>query len=350
MLFTPILISISISVGLLSFIMSINYLFNCITLNTNEVDIYKCEISNSDIRIIKRGAYIESIHYDSLSYYSGIRNSDKTSFIKSLKDVNKRAYLNINPIVFRWILFVSVALSISNASSIFIFLLVYQLYEKYKHYFTKKSWLSLILSLLALLAFFLYVWCNKSVFLDGGQIMDDFNIIFSNPSKSTYLVTGCLLFISLAPIIGILIINLATYFTLQLNEENKSELHLNIEYIYLNDRINILAFYLGVLVSFAVIGSGLQRNMIISQIVDLEILYPIEMTYAYGISYSLILALFFIPSSLYLRYLGQELSTEDDDQGKGKWWQLGQETYTTLKLGLAIALPFITSVIQPMLS
>ena len=323
---TPYWIIISIAIGFLSFALSSYLLFNM---------------------TVER---IVTIFY-STALYKDLDTIKKELFLKNLlPEINDKASLNLNPALFRWIIFHSVSLSLCLASSIFIFYFMLLTYKEYKRYFNLEIRVVLITFIIVVILALLYIAKPQTRIINGVEIMTYFNINFDNPKCAINIIVWPMYTVSLIPIIGILMGNFATYFafenkikTILQSQEEKTK-----AYSDLKDRLNIFTFYLGLLVSCAVIGSGLQRDMITNQIGKL--LYPEEMVYAYGIAFSTILALLFIPSFIYLRYAGKEYQNIIDSTKKEDWWKIGVDTVDNFKLALSVALPLISSIVQPIIT
>lgn len=302
---------------------------------------------------IKKNEYenkIDSIYYSGAFYQNLKKKCRKDVIEKLLPQINNKAAMNLNPAVFRWIIFHSIAVSLCLASSIFIFFLVYQLFKRYKPHYNFIVYLILLLVLSGVIVSLVLISKPHNKIMNGVELMTYFGIIFNHPKKIIWIIVLPIYLVSLIPIFGILLINTGTYFTF---EKSTSELpnqkgKKNEEFLFLKERLNIFAFYLGLLVSLAVIGSGLQRDMIIDQIGDL--LYPKDMIYAYGIAFSTILAFLFIPTSVYLKY-ASKLKPEKTTASKNSlWWKIGEDTIDNFKVVFSIILPLLSSIIQPIIT
>ena len=310
------------------------------------------DVSPIEVKIInnEQKNRIDTIFY-STALYENLDTTQKKVYLKNLlPDINNKASLNLNPPIFRWIIFHSVSLSLFLASSIFIFYLVFITYKQYRQYYNFKVVGVILVGVSVVLFALFFISTPQTKIINGRELMTYFNINFDNPKCAINIIVIPMYIVSLIPIIGILMGNFGTYcsFESKIAINSKSPEEKIIEYNDLKERLNIFTFYLGLLVSCAVIGSGLQRDMITNQIG--ELLYPEEMVYAYGIAFSTILALLLIPSFVYLRYAGREYQNIIDSTKKEDWWKIGVDTVDNFKLALSVALPLISSIVQPILT
>ncbi len=354
----PFWIAISIVVGLFTLLISSNYLFQKVNFSLPDIKIIRQTNKNDTTNIInilkvKNKIDIDTSgilffsksknKIDSILYGSSFQYMTEDAIRQKLSNINSEALMNLNPAVFRWIIFHSVALSLSMASLAFLLYLIAKLFNEFKPYYNLITYTSLLVGILGAIGFFLYVSKNQPKILSGGELMENFNFIFKFPDKVINSIVFPMFSVALIPLIGILLVNIATYFSFYKNIENKTIQELVEKYKDIKGNLNIFALFLGLMVSCAVIGTGLQRDMIIGYIG--EILYPKELIYAYGIVFSLILALFFIPSYAYLRYVGRDYANKSNEPGN--WWEIGKETIDNFKIVLAIILPLLSSIVQP---
>lgn len=349
--FTPIWLSLSLIVGLGTFNYT-SYRLLRMTIMESPAKVIKSDsiLYTSGINLhITDSTKIDSITYNTSFEWRYQRNNSKTE-IQFLKNINNNAFVNLHPKVFKWMIFHTAALSLFMASFLFILNLIIQIWMPWKAMLNLKYILTLILSISGIIVFLTVFGKITPKIWNGIQIMDHFNLIFSNPECAIHFFVWPMQAVSFFPIIGILLINLRVYHVFQ--KEKIQPTH--IEYIKLKDTLNIFALYLGLLVSCAVIGTGLQQEMIIGEIPGLKVLYPNEMIYAYGIAFSLTLSLVFIPSYVYLVKASRAFSKADKDEENNSatflWLHISKETIDNLKLTFSIILPLLTSIIQPFLS
>jgi hypothetical protein len=304
-------------------------------------------VDTPGIKIIRNnGIQIDTIYYG--PGFSDISSST------SLPAINRKALINLNPKVLRWVIFHSVSLSLSFASWLFLAYLAFQLFQEYKTNFKKFHYALWAAGIILALIAIIYISQKHSIILNGIEIMEYFNLVFIDPLRATFIILIPFFFMSLTPVTGIILVNMGAYFSF----ENRNQSNLNPDtsidfrekYQTLKEDLNIFAFYLGFLVSCAVIGTGLQRDLIISQIGEenSNLLFPLELLHTYGIGFSLILALFFVPTYMYLQYAGRDFNTNDENPGK--WWEIGKDTINNLKLVFSIFLPLLSSIIQPLIN
>lgn len=287
--------------------------------------------------------YIEMIYDDSTNLSKEDLREEREA-----KDIAKVS-ITKNPLVLRWITFHSCINALAFSSIIFIVLLIIKLYRDY----IKGHNLNLYLQILAIILIFVMFICmlmyNKSKLLAGDDILKYFKIIFKDTSLAINLVTIPLFIIALIPLSGVIIINHGAYqlihdkSTKEDNDDKRKKL------AYLKDTLNLLAAYLSIFVSVSVIGTGMQRDMVMAEMTHADRLFPVEIIYAYGISFSMVLALFYVPSLVFIKILEKEYLPKTENSPH-TWWMLGSETVNMVKLALSVALPLITSIIQPLLS
>lgn len=351
MKFTPLLITASIILGLLSVMIMTDTLYGlAITRKEVKLETGKLKDGNSNYRIVSKDNHvIDTIFIDS-AYYESLGDKDeKVAFMSQLKDINNRAFMNLNPEVFRWVLFQIVTVSLSFSASVFILFMVIGLLKRFRKKFRLLSYLTVLFNIIIVVVLLFFISKPQQVLLNGAEVMAFFHIIFSDPEKVLQLIVLPMYLISIIPAIGILIVNVAVYHSFQEKpEEGSLEENAGI-FAILKDNLNIFALYTALLVSCAVIGTGLMRDMMISQFKEIQVLFPKEMIYAYGISFSIILALLFIPTYAYLRYAGKkyhEVKVDDNQQ----FWSIGVDTIDNIKIALSVALPVLSSIIQPLFS
>jgi len=345
----PLLVFLSVLLGMGTFIESTNFIQKNIIKSNKEIIFKDQFLEHSPIKIIRDKHLIDTIIIDTTSYIFNeyISINKKEQYQSSLSKINNEAYFNLNPSILRWTFFAGGSLSIILSSSILIMIAVHQLVQKYKPLFNSISWICLILSIIVFIIFLLFSSSIQPMLWNGRDLMEKFGLIFNRPKYVTNWIIVPQYIVSIIPVIGILIINIAVYTSSQ-SKGNKSTLLKN-ECIYLKDKLNIFAIYLSFLVSIAVIGAGLQRDMIISQVSELDILYTKEMIIGHGFSFSLILALIFIPTSIYLSLYGKE-NLKDNEKSGGMWWQTGTNLFNNIKLFLSITLPFFSGIMQQIIS
>jgi len=239
---------------------------------------------------------------------------------------------------------------------LFILFLIWNLKTKFEIHFNLKQVLKVIVPLLLVLliaVFFYKGMTNREVthLVTGAEIMEHFNIIFGNPTKTVGNMVMAFFAIGLVPLIGIMMVNIAISKLFKL--ESHTETDFISKYNTIKDSLNIFALFTGLLVTITVVGTRLQRNMIAEQIAGKAIensIYPDEFIYAYGLAFTFLLALFFLPSLVYLKYLKskKEPITKDNSQNLS-WWKIGKESIDDLKLTFSIILPLIGSIVQSFL-
>lgn len=340
----PIWISGSILLGLSIFSITAFYLLK-LTLPSEKKTVVKIEntefAKSSTQFILNKHNRIDTIILDSIFYAKIQSGQRKKTLLIDLKNINDKTFINLNPFVLRWITFHSVALSLGFSSLGFIVFLIIKLFPDKQDIIKMKPIISILLGLVAAIGCIIMIIIAQDKILTGVDIMEYFNLIFKNPRFAIGIITYPMLAISLFPIFGILLINVRAYFIFQLNNKLAS----NEEYTNMKNNLNSFSFYLGLLVSCAVIGTGLQRDMIIDHVKDFSYIYPKELIYSYGISYSIILASFFVPSYMYLRYTGSAFAGSEPSEGKN-FLSLSKEAIDNLKLALSIVLPTISSIVQ----
>ncbi len=331
----PLLLSLSILVALLTMLLSTTIVLKNLRLDEN--------IPCKDIVIGNQ----------SLSLSSKV---EKIPVFIDKKGSVKKYYLNVFPGVLNWTVFHCVALSLATSSILFIVLLIIRIKNKFEVNFKsidfKLAILPMIATILAIVIFYFTISSQQITSLvSGADIMADFDIIFLNPQLliqrfvAAFLILGCI------PLVGMMIINIAIHnlHTLRL----KKDYDLEGSFKTIKDSLNIFSLFSGLLLGVSIVGTRLQRDMIAEHFDKgkeiIHIIYPDSFIYSYGMGFTLILALFFLPSLLYVNYSKSVLIKKEEVTGSNNnrgFWHIGKDTLEDAKIILSIVLPLISSVVQ----
>lgn len=339
--YIPIFLALIVAIGLFVYFLSTKYLLDSvIDLNVTSQD------STNGPQIILKD--IDSTDTLSVNYLS--KHGAEGIGPVSKWNLTEKLYLNLHPAIVNYIIFHGIVISLAWASMLFMLGVIYKLIKEFGIRFRSKATLISVIPFIVLI--FLtglvldYLIGTRSNNMMGGEIMEYFNIIFIEPEKVLKLVALAIAIASLIPVGGIMIINIAITETFGKSSTEKIE-EQGKKYKILKDNLNVFALYAGLFVAAAIIGTGLQREMIGGQIHNIELIYPDEIIYAYGMSFSFILGLIFIPSLAYLKYYKRKNNIVITEKTSGvSWWKIGSESISDLKLTLSIILPLLTSIAQ----
>jgi hypothetical protein len=271
-------------------------------------------------------------------------------------DIKNKLYINLHPSILSWILFYSVVLSLAIASSILmIFILIEFIKDNLDTINFNRPWLiyGLFIVLVVLVSgFIIYVHDKPAKIMTGAEMMIYFDIIFKDPNAVTRVMMIPFIVCALISSAGIMVVNLVANETF--NESNlkglstkKTEKEKLRRYKDLKDKLHTFGLYAGLLVSTTIVGLGLQKKMLVQQISNVEKIYPPEFIISYGSSFTLFLALIFLPSLIYLKYLRMDHNIQIESKTTEKsWWAIGKETRDEVKIVFAIILPLLTSMVQ----
>ena len=303
--------------------------------------------------VAKVSSLVHSIETDLLSYANV--NTPRLDTI-----IGTAAYLNTHPQVLSWIIFHTTALALSLTGSLYLLTRIKRISTKYIKKMDRGDYAWLFCGLATILLFLVSILFYKPMMLNGIGIMVHFSLIFNNPLLTVGVVSGLLILMGFVPIAGILYVNLAVYRTLEQNLDGttKDQAEASKD---LKDEMNFFMLYLGLLVSASVIGTGLQREMILQEITNGAVLFPDKMVHAYGFVFTFILFVLFVPSYIYLHRASDEIVQADPAgeivqpdpapvSDKQNIWKIDEKTIADVKVALMVALPTIGSIVQQFFS
>lgn len=332
------LITVAVLLGFLTFFLSTGYLINAIKQRPNSTKSPEFVVKTDSIPLtISQKEIVKDVPTISSSNNQGGKSK-------------ARFYLNVFPGTLNWIMFHSTALSLAMTSLIFVIALILRLKIKFKLVFLSPKTLLLVIPLLLLVAMSILferrvTSPSKINAVFGAGIMEYFEIIFDQPKVVVKTIERSFYSIGVFSLFGITtIIMAANKFA---NNTSKYSFDFKKGYKTLKDGLNVFALFTGLLVGVSVIGTSLQKKMIAEQVSHLKEIYPDEFIYAYGLIFTFILALFFLPALVYLKYLKKN-SGEIEVENKTPlgWWNIGQESLDDIKLIFSIILPLLTTVVQ----
>lgn len=329
------LIVLSILLGLGTFIFTTNFLYGKIITEPS---------TKNTLIVLKK-----PMANDTLSITTIAKSPPSVNIGK----VNKSLYLNVFPATFNWIVFHRTALSMGMALMIFLIILIASLIKRFELKLlsieTGRVIIPLILIAGLILVLIFELRIEQGSILYGTEIIDYFNIIFDEPQDTIGTIEKIYFVIGVVPILGLITIILATNRLVCL--EPNSQRNINKDYKVLKDNLNIFAFFSGLLVASSVVGFSLLRKMIAEQVPGVESILPNEFIYGYGISFTLFLALFFLPSLVFLKYVKSKyIVVPEGNDISVRWWKIGEESIDDIKLIFSLVLPLLTSIGQSLLS
>jgi hypothetical protein len=152
--------------------------------------------------------------------------------------------------------------------------------------------------------------------------------------------------LSLILLLGLLGINFASFRVLGNRSEHDAD-HKRDDYFFLKDRLNLFALFSGLMVATAVITSKLHRNILVEEIMNVDLIYPESILTSYGLYFTQLLALFFIPTLLHLKYYKRKSNFQADQRtNKVLWWDVSKDSVEDVKLIFAVLLPIFSGLIQ----
>ena len=317
---------------------STKMIFNDVQLNAPKADTLTI-IGNDTIRLSEKIYNIPSLRVDDIKK-------------KEPDYVEKKFYFNAFPGVLNWIVFHCIALSIGISTLPFILLLIVRLRKAFNIKFKAKHTLmaSIPLGLVVgiTIIFASLISSDKIIgMVSGEEIMVHFNIIFSNPEVLIRSLVLAFLFLGFFSLIGIMMVNISIS---KLSNQESSDDDKKKGFKLIKDNLNIFALYSGLILGVAIIGTGLQRDMIAEQLesaASISLIFPDSFIYSYGIAFTFVLALFFLPSLVYLKYAQKKtLPLTENKTENTSWWRIGTESIDDIKLIFSIVLPLISSVVQ----
>lgn len=338
------LISLSAIIALLAMAFWIDMLFGYVRTEQPGVVVWDVnETPGGKVWIVMDSGRVDTVKYQ-LDPTSQQPDKEKD---QALSELNSSAFINLSPSVLTWIFFLSSAIGISLGLVPFLFWQIGRLIRQFQVKGMPSFWITSIATIIAGLVTMIWVHTKRPVLMDGVEIMETFGIIFNDPSAATTSVIYPLMLVGLLPLFGIAAIYsvITRAFDADNAETDKEEAYKSIK-----GYLNVFTLMAALLISCAVISTGMQRDMILDQLISAEALYPQKIIYIYGASFSVLLALFAIPAYAYLQYAASDhLPQTANEDGSKNWWKIGQQSIDNLKTALSIVLPLLTSIIQPLL-
>lgn len=269
----------------------------------------------------------------------------------------KTYYLNSFPGTLNWIIFHCSGIALGITFCFFIFFLIRDLIDKFNIRFDFKSY-KLGIGPPGLIVFgmmfFGVLMSTKETFgiIAGSEIMDDFGFIFQHPHNVTSSFIVIYMLVGLFALVGMAIINICISKTVSGEMVKKSEIHKIFK--KLKEDLNVFAFFSGLLLGVSIIGTGLQRTMISEYFFQgtevIQFIYPESFVYVYGIQYTVLLTIFYIPSLIYLNYSKSVAFPREQPKSgseeKTSWGLIGRDTVEDLKIVFSIFIPLLSSMLE----
>ena len=255
--------------------------------------------------------------------------------------------LNLSPKTLIFITYQSMYLSGSILCMCLIILFTKRLFKEFKFNLRSKEFSRPILEILILLilTFCIFYFLNgPSRLLGGAKIMERFGIVFNDPINVVKVITITASITALVPLFAIAIVNVITSISSNQkisDEEKKGKLS------KLKDYLNTIAFLSGLILAGTIIGLSLQRSMIGEYLTNISLIFPDEFIGTYGVSFSFVLAVFFVPTLLHIKVCERDLNLDNNSSDKSSsWLRIGKNTAKELELAFSIFLPLFASVFQ----
>jgi hypothetical protein len=210
------------------------------------------------------------------------------------------------------------------------------------------SWRALLGSIVIILVFFVLVLSVSSgegsgKLLSAVQLMMDFKIIFFDPKGIEIMITVVVLTGSFAAY-GILLINFCA--STILSGEDQSAMQRFSKLKLLDDNLNVLLGVISILIMLSVVALSVIHQAIQNQftVVNANI-FPSEFIYAYGLVFTIFLAIIYLPTHFYLNQILVEVKQSKDFEG------LQAEEHSKMVLGGTLSKNFqvLFAIIAPLL-
>lgn len=332
----PILLVLTIVIGLIAFLRYSTYFLDAVKVNPEESQNTLC---------------VDGTLFTLNDLSKEVPKVSIEGHLFEAKKKEKFFYLNVFPSVLTWVVFHSASLCIGIVCSLLLLYYIVRIFKKlHIEVFSKRAFFNIgIFVAFFLLAgyFFRTVVMNSfPIYLSGSELMEYFGIIFVEPRSVIGITSLSFGLIWLVPLTGILVIKVGTQKLLADTENDQA--YIKSTYKLLRDGLNIFALFLGLLVAAVIFGTKLQRNMISSHLIgDISLIYPDEFIVSYGLCFTLFLSLFFLPALFFLKFAGRKkeirLTEKSTETG---WWKVGKETLADAQLTLSIILPLLSGLMQ----
>ena len=269
-----------------------------------------------------------------------LNHQDESTFKSNLS-------LNFAPKTLIYIFFHAAYLAVSVVGMLIVLFLLWRMTIEFdlKRRFGKNILSIISIIVLAVLTGVLMTLTNSDseYFMGGAKIMRNFKIIFEDPMGMVKTVMSSLTAVGLVLLCAIAYVNVVTSRISEseaTNEEKLSRLK------SLKGYMNTIAFLSGLIVAGTVVGTSLQRDMISEYLTNIDLIYPMRFIAVYGMVFTIILALFFIPSLLYLKYCERKYQPSSQGEEKKGWFGFGKETIKEIEIVFSVFLPLFASVVE----
>ncbi|MFC2152029.1 hypothetical protein ACFLSE_05825 [Bacteroidota bacterium] len=141
------------------------------------------------------------------------------------------------------------------------------------------------------------------------DLLKEFNILLDDPKKTIKVAVGIMFSVAFTGMAGLLILNKAINNIQSDSIKQKEEVHkVTLQYNRLRSDLKFYLYSLSLLVAGSILTTGMLRESILTIIPSAnDFIFPIEFVYLYGLSFSLILIIAYVPIFANLKYKSQKI-------------------------------------------
>jgi hypothetical protein len=247
--------------------------------------------------------------------------------IKEVTVKGKNLLFNLNPSLVVWTMLIIMMVTIASAS---FPAFIWQIKHIIKFFELRlKHFLQAVILALSIITFLSIYHYTMTGFYKPSDIIDNFGILFKNGNVINTVVISTLL-LQIPLLIVIFLVGIAAEtITVDLSKKQSLEKAI-IKFNMLNQLLTGALQVLAILVVFSVLTtSALQQSIKSALIIKSIDISPPELSYVYGLFFTLFLAIIYIPVQLFLRYrinsLKQDIQIQSQNENEDN-----QQTYKNM--------------------
>ena len=275
------------------------------------------------------------------------------TLIKQTTVDRKEMLFNLNPNLLVWTCLILIMMTIASASFL---VFIWQIMQLNALHFLKSTyiWRAFFYALGIILFLFISQLSTRGFFVPS-QIIEKFGILFLNGWVINVIVAAAL-FLQIPLLMVIFLVGITADKVVFNIKEKESIEKAIFQFSNLNQVLNGALQVLAVLVVFSVLTTSALGQSIKSALVIHQFdIFPKEISYVYGLYFSLFLGIIYIPHYLYLKNCfkklkqGIQTGLESESEEDQKWSEnilnkinLGGSALDNLKLALTVLAPLIS--------
>lgn len=279
---------------------------------------------------------------------------NEKELVKSVTIQKKELLYNRNPNFLIWITLILTMVTIASASfPVFIWQII-RLKATFK--LNYKHILQAVLFATSIVLFIVVILKSTTGFYVPSKIIDNFGVLFNHGYVLPIIVNAT--FILQIPILILIFLVSITAKKIDFDVRSKKSIEKAVsQFSMLNQLLLSSLQILAILVVFSVLTtSGLQQSIKSAITVTTFDIFPKEISYVYGLFFSLFLAIVYVPSHLYLKDCQNKIKydmqneIETNDSVLPEWYKeilskisSGGSALDSLKLSLTVLAPLISS-------